>query len=93
MTWCVHKQDFVPQQGRLTVLLSSGSKILCVKNQFERLTIWYTHNHQTATTTQVELLVVHTGSCPDISQDRLRYIDTVMFADGTYVLHVFEIKG
>ena len=93
MSWCVHKKDFVPQQGRLTLWLPEGSKILSVKNQYERLTIWYTTVHQTSVTEERELLVLHTATTPDIPQDKLEFLDTVLFADGTYVLHVFEVKG
>ena len=66
----------------------SVGEIIKVTNQFHTVTFWVKAN--TDITNKRRFLVLRTGFNLQILDD-MKYLDTVLFASGTIVWHVFEL--
>ena len=66
----------------------SVGEIIKVTNQFHTVTFWVKAN--TDITNKRRFLVLRTGVNLQILDD-MKYLDTVLFASGTIVWHVFEL--
>ena len=66
----------------------SVGEIIKVTNQFHTVTFWVKAN--TDITNKRRFLVLRTGFNLQIL-DNMKYLDTVLFASGTIVWHVFEL--
>ena len=74
-------------EGTHTLEMSVG-EIIKVTNQFHTVTFWVKAN--TDITNKRRFLVLRTGFNLQILDD-MKYLDTVLFASGTIVWHVFEL--
>ena len=68
--------------------LPIGAEILSVQNQNECLCLWAKVNTDRKTKT-IKVEVVETGNPIDVGTER-RFLGTVQFDGGSYVVHFFE---
>ena len=80
-------QEDLHYEGTHTLEMSVG-EIIKVTNQFHTVTFWVKAN--TDITNKRRFLVLRTGFNLQILDD-MKYLDTVLFASGTIVWHVFEL--
>ena len=74
-------------EGTHTLEMSVG-EIIKVTNQFHTVTFWVKAN--TDITNKRRFLVLRTGAKIE-DPGNMKYLDTVLFASGTIVWHVFEL--
>ena len=73
-------------EGAHTLEMSAG-EIIKVTNQYDTVTFWVKAN--TDITNKRKFLVLRTGF--DFMVLNMKYLDTVLFASGTIVWHIFEV--
>lgn len=92
----IHKTSFPLDRltDTLVVSLPTGSEILSVGNQHETLVVWYkTDTDKKDHEKQNHKLRIATTGNP-LGIERVvpsRFLGTVQFQDGAFVVHVFEI--
>lgn len=74
------------------VKLPIGAEILCVKSQANDLCLWALVDNEAETEDRC-FVVLPTGSEIKSHTEDLKYIDTVLWFNGTLVFHVFEYTG
>lgn len=74
----------------LSIMMDEGSEILSAANVNEELAIWYTTNPLKARKKRT-LFLVCTG---ELVPERVkRFIGTVAFLEGAYILHIYESES
>lgn len=80
----------LPTRGVATVQMPRGAVVLSVANQNERLQLWALVNPR-APLEERSFLIALTGSVGRIDIQPGQFVGTVLFADGTFVAHVFQL--
>ena len=75
-----------------TISMPKGSKILSVQRQNKIPCIWALVNPNEEENEEKKILLIETGNIFNSPTDKLNFIGTLQFIDGSYILHVFEIK-
>lgn len=81
----------IADKGETIVEMPAGSDVLCCKMQGGRLCIWALVIPWKATEER-KFCAYFTGEPIERSCDKLQFVDTVLVADGLFVLHVFEVN-
>lgn len=76
--------------GASCIQVPAGSKILSVKVQANR-PVAYVLFSGYSEAGAIDIVGVETGAPLPYPIERLRYIDTLLFNDGAYVIHYFEL--
>lgn len=90
----IHKQAFDVSDihGVVSFETPLGAEVLKVASQHEKLAFWYIFDTSVEQKEVKQFLVAGTGlGIRESNQRHDRYFDSVMFSNGSRVLHVFEI--
>lgn len=66
----------------------TGAELLCVREQFDNVCIWYRCDPSAAMSTR-KIAIVGTGH-PAPSKEQARYLGTAALRNGRLMFHVFE---
>lgn len=77
----------LPFSGELKIQLPSGSRVLSVGNQGERLKLWMSVPQNTRSFYEYTFYMVMTGG---VIPDACEFVGTVFFSGGAFIVHVFR---
>jgi len=88
MTQTVWKAQVDPEPGAAWVKVPLGAELLFAREQNEGIAVWFRCDPDKPESVRL-ITRVQTGD-PAPSADQGRFLGTACFANGAYVLHVFE---
>ena len=90
----VHK--FVLNDGLQSIRVTKGARCVAFDNQYEAPTVWILMDTAMRDVLEYELLtlmVAPTGYDFGFEHEDWRYVGTALFFEGSYVRHLFELRG
>ena len=84
----IYKYTLLITKDETVLDLPLNSEILSVKEQFGDICIWVKVDLGESTIESRKFVIYGTGH--KIDKDNLKFIDTVVLFNGSFVLHVFE---
>lgn len=88
----IYKYTLAPDPGVTGIKVRDKAKIIHVAAQGDKIALWYEVDTREALM-NLDFIIYLTGQEFDKDfEGRQRYISTVLFADGGYVVHLYEIK-
>ena len=84
----IYKYTLLITKDETVLDLPLNSEILSVKEQFGDICIWVKVDLGESTLESRKFVIYGTGH--KIDKDNLKFIDTVLLFNGSFVLHVFE---
>jgi hypothetical protein len=84
----IHKGQVAPNRGVHKIRLPHDARIISVGNQHEHLCYWFVFDETTLDTKDCTLRIITTGE-PFVYRQEDRFLGTVLFQNGAYVVHVF----
>ena len=84
----INKYTLLITKDETVLDLPLNSEILSVKEQFGDICIWVKVDLGESTLESRKFVIYGTGH--KIDKDNLKFIDTVLLFNGSFVLHVFE---
>ena len=84
----INKYTLLITKDETVLDLPLNSEILSVKEQFGDICIWVKVDLGESTLESRKIVIYGTGH--KIDKDNLKFIDTVLLFNGSFVLHVFE---
>ena len=84
----IYKYTLLITKDETVLDLPLNSEILSVKEQFGDICIWVKVDLGESTLESRKFVIYGTGH--KIDKDNLKFIDTVVLFNGSFVLHVFE---
>lgn len=80
------------EAGLFDLELPNGTEIVAVQNQNEKIAIWgLVSPEEIENTVRRTFELRHTGDAFDFVAGQKRYLSTLQFEEGNYVIHIFEI--
>lgn len=71
-----------------TITLPKNAKILCVKEQYDKLVLYFEQDTEVSPHKEVKIIIVGTGH--QLPELKLEFLDTVMVFGGQLVWHVYK---
>lgn len=86
----IYKYPLQPMGGVQSIEMPQGADILSVQAQNDRPTLWAAVNPDAPMESRRFVTAITGALIPD-KEDEAIYLGTVQLAEGTFVLHVFEV--
>lgn len=89
----IHKYELSPSPGIQSVKIREKAVFLKMAVQSDKICLWYQVDTFEAWQ-EINFILYHTGQELDNElHHRCRYIDTLLFNNGNYVLHIYKINS